>query len=169
MRTIPVSKEADSGPSTPARGAELPEQKVKSVRVMIVEDSAFMRKLIRGQLTAIGISQALEAADGLAALRAVNHFEPDVILLDWEMPIVDGRTFVHIFYASKAIKHKAPIIFLSAFAEQWRVSHAKTRGIESFLVKPVSALVLRDRITSLIRRQEAKEQKCDEDTVIVIN
>jgi two-component system, chemotaxis family, chemotaxis protein CheY len=168
MHPLPVSNDAGSGPHASLRGEEKLERKLKSARVMIVEDSAFMRKLIRGLLTSVGIGNVLEAADGLAALRAVNSFEPDIILLDWEMPVVDGRRFVQIFQSRKAIKHRGQIIFLSAFSEQWRVLDAKTNGIGTFLVKPVSALALRGRIASLLRSRKIPEAVTQNDDAVVL-
>lgn len=74
-------------------GADLPPEATPSgrLRVLIVDDSALMRRLLREAVAEdAGVEVVAEAADGAAALRAMAEHQPDVTLLDIEMPVLDG-------------------------------------------------------------------------------
>src|ERR1051325_8881590 len=68
--------------------------RIKALTVLIVDDSAFMRKVTRDILIAIGVTKILEAPDGAAGLEAARDNLPGLIIVDWEMPLIDGAQFV---------------------------------------------------------------------------
>jgi PleD family two-component response regulator len=90
MQPFPVSNDAGSRPRASLKGDERLAQKLKFARIMIIEDSAFMRKLIRGLLTSVGIGNVLEVADGLAALRAVGACRRSASLFIWRQLSCSG-------------------------------------------------------------------------------
>jgi CheY-like chemotaxis protein len=134
------------------------QRKLAALRVLIVDDSAFVRKMIRGLLIGIGIHVIAEAADGFAALQSLQNFQPDVILLDLEMPNLNGLQLVRrLRERSDFSKLAARILFLSAHADRERVLFAKNNGIGGFVAKPVSANVLRGHIASVLKKTQAPE------------
>ena len=72
------------------------EALIASLGVLVVDDSQFMRKIVRNLLVNIGVRDVYEASDGLAGLQAIRTKVPDVVIIDWELPLLNGSEFVRI-------------------------------------------------------------------------
>src|SRR6185312_6615034 len=124
---------------------------IQSLSVLIVEDGVYMRKVIRNLLTTLGIKRVTEAADGLQGLDAIRETQPDVVLLDWEMPLLNGAELVRIVRSPGVFPTPdLPIIVLSAHGERWRVIEAMRLGVNEYLVKPISAQALHARFAAIV-------------------
>jgi two-component system, chemotaxis family, chemotaxis protein CheY len=127
------------------------KKRLRSVKVLIVDDNAFMRKIVRELLVNVGIRETAEAADGIAALESLRNAMPDIVILDWAMPYLDGFEFVRIVRTPGAFPYPdVPIIMLSGRGERSHVMEAERIGINEFLRKPVSAKALLDRIVAVL-------------------
>src|ERR1700693_5255473 len=94
---------------------------IQQLRVLVVDDNPFMRRVVRGLLTNIGVKKIIEAGDGIAALDRIREDAPDVIILDWEMPLLNGPELVRIVRSPGVFPTPdIPIIMLSAHGERWR-------------------------------------------------
>jgi len=60
---------------------------IQSRSVLVVDDNQFMRKIVRNLLMNIGVREVYEAADGIAGLDAIRTLGPDIVVLDWELPL----------------------------------------------------------------------------------
>ena len=69
---------------------------VQSLGVLIVDDNQYMRKVVRTLLVNIGVRKVYEASDGIAGLDAIRIVTPDVVIIDWELPLLNGAEFVRI-------------------------------------------------------------------------
>jgi two-component system chemotaxis response regulator CheY len=126
------------------------ESLIQDLRVLVVDDSQYMRKIVRTLLTNIGVRKVYEASDGIAALDAIRSNSPDVVILDWELPLLNGAELVRIVRSPGAFPQAdVPIIMLSAHCERWRVIEAVRIGVNELLAKPVSAQSLLDRLTAI--------------------
>ncbi|HZD91544.1 MAG TPA: response regulator [Pseudolabrys sp.] len=124
---------------------------IQQLTVLVVDDNQFMRKLVRGLLLNIGVNTVLEAADGLEALEEIRNSRPDMVILDWEMPLLNGPELVRIVRSPGAFPSPdIPIIMLTAFGERRRILESVQIGVNEFLCKPVSAKALYDRIVSIL-------------------
>lgn len=129
------------------------EQLVQSLKVLIVDDEHYARKVIRALLISIGVKQIYEAMDGASGLESVRTLAPDVVLLDWDMPGTDGPAFVRAVRAPATFPYpNVPIIMLTAHGERSRVVEAVRIGVHEYLLKPVSARALMTRIVSVIAK-----------------
>lgn len=127
------------------------EYLVQQLNVLLVDDNAFTRKLVRGLLNTIGVKSISEAGDGIAALELIRAVPPDVIILDWEMPLLNGPELVRIVRSPGVFPvPDVPIIMLSAHGERWRIVESVKLGVNEFLCKPVSAKALLDRLISIL-------------------
>ena len=72
------------------------EKMLQGLNILVVDDNAYMRRLTRTMLTNLGAKSVLEAPDGLAALEAIRTADPDVMLLDWDMPVLNGIEVLRI-------------------------------------------------------------------------
>ncbi len=124
---------------------------IQSLGVLLVADNQYMRKLVPTPLVNVGIKNVFEAADGIAALEAIRTVQPDLVILDWEMPLLNGPELVRIVRSPGVFPMPdLPIIMLSAHGERWRVVEAVRLGVNEYMVKPVSAKGLLDRIVSIV-------------------
>ncbi|MGG0657945.1 response regulator [Rummeliibacillus pycnus] len=116
-----------------------------SKRILIVDDAAFMRMMIKDILTKNGFEVVGEAGDGAQAVEKYNELKPDLVTMDITMPEMDGIA------ALKTIKEKDPgaiIIMCSAMGQQAMVIDAIQAGAKDFIVKPFQA----DRVIEAIQK-----------------
>jgi DNA-binding response OmpR family regulator len=129
------------------------EALIKSLAVLVVDDSHFMRKIVRNLLINVGVKEVYEAADGIAGLEAIRTIGPDIVVLDWELPLLNGAELARIVRSPGVFPMpNVPIIMLSSHGERWRVIEAARIGVNEYLVKPVSAQALHDRIVSILAK-----------------
>lgn len=127
------------------------EYLIQQLSVLVVDDSPFARNMVRSLLANIGVKNTHEAADGIAALEMIREVSPDVVVLDWEMPLLNGPELVRIVRSPGVFPvPDIPIIMLSAHGERWRVIEAAKLGVNEFLCKPVSAKALQERLMSIL-------------------
>ncbi len=129
------------------------EARFATAKVLIVDDEHYMRKVVRTLLMSIGVRNIFEAADGPAGLEAIRNTMPDIVILDWEMPGLDGAAFVRMVRSPQTFPlPDIPIIMLTGHGERSRVIEAVEIGVNEFLLKPVSSKALRDRIVAVLTK-----------------
>ncbi len=125
------------------------QRKPADTRVLLVEDESFMRELIVHALRSVDYRQILEAEDGSAALRALESQAVDIVISDIEMQPINGFELVrHIRSGETRLPREIPVIFLTGLSDLGTLSSAAQLVIQGFLVKPVSANLLAERIVS---------------------
>ena len=135
---------------------------IQSLCVVVVDDNQYMRKMIRNLLVNCGVKDIYEAADGIAALDTIRTVGPDVVILDWEMPLLSGAELVRIVRSPGVFPvPDVPIIMLSGHGERWRVVEAVRLGVNEYLIKPVSAKALYDRLVSITTQPRPAVQMGD--------
>jgi two-component system, chemotaxis family, chemotaxis protein CheY len=127
------------------------KERLRSLKVLIVDDNAFMRKIVRDLLSTTGLRRTAEASDGLTALEAIRSSAPDLVILDWDMPFLNGFEFVRIVRTPGVFPYSdLPIIMLTGYGERELVVEATRLGVNEFLIKPVSANALLGRIAAVV-------------------
>ena len=119
-------------------------------RILIVEDEAALVTLLRYNLERDGYEVA-EAADGEEALLAVEESPPDLILLDWMLPLTSGIEVCRQLRRKRETR-LTPIIMLTARGEEGDKVRGLDSGADDYVTKPFSPAELLARIRSLIRR-----------------
>lgn len=114
-------------------------------RILIVDDAAFMRMMIKDILTKSGHEVVAEAADGAQAVEKYKEFRPDLVTMDITMPEMDGITALKEI---KKIDSNAKVIMCSAMGQQAMVIDAIQAGAKDFIVKPFQA----DRVIEAINK-----------------
>ena len=104
--------------------------------VLIVDDAAFMRMMIKDILTKNGYNIAAEAENGKIAVDKYNEVKPDLVLMDITMPEMDG---IQALKGIKASDPNAAVIMCSAMGQQAMVIEAIQSGAKDFIVKPFQA------------------------------
>ena len=130
------------------------------LKVLIVEDEHYSRKVVRTLLTAIGVEKIYEAKDGASGLEAIRAHNPGIVLLDWEMPGMNGAEFMRRVRSPTTFMYPAlPIIMLTGHSEKSRVMEAVNLGVHEFLVKPVSSTALLTRIVGVLTQPRPMIQR----------
>jgi CheY-like chemotaxis protein len=128
-------------------------QRFAATKVLVVDDEHYMRKVVRTLLMTVGVRTVYEAPDGPAGLELIRSMAPDVVILDWEMPGLDGAGFVRMVRSPDTFPFPdIPIIMLTGHGERRRVIEAVSIGVNEFLLKPVSSKALQDRLISVIAK-----------------
>lgn len=124
-----------------------------NVRFLIVDDNAFCRTMVRHILNALGVSEIYDATNGRDALQTLEACEPDILLIDWEMPGLNGIEMTKtIRSCERGTVRFLPVIMISSHSEYWRIQKARNVGVNEFLVKPFSPKGLFSRIRAVVER-----------------
>ena len=116
-------------------------------KILLVDDAAFMRMMVKETLTKAGYTDLYEAADGMQAVETYNDIKPDLVLMDITMPNMDGLE------ALKAIKSKDPnanIVMCSAMGQECMVIDAIKSGAKDFIVKPFKPDRILKTVSSIV-------------------
>ena len=115
-----------------------------AVRVLVVDDAAFMRMMVKDILTKNGYEVVGEAENGMKALEKYQELKPDLVTMDITMPEMDGISAVKEI---KKVDPNAKIVMCSAMGQQAMVIEAFQAGARDFIVKPFQA----DRVLEAVR------------------
>jgi two-component system chemotaxis response regulator CheY len=113
------------------------------MRVLVVDDSSTMRTIQKRSLNSLGITDVLDAKDGLEALRVLENETIDLVMTDWNMPNMDGLTLLQEI--RKQTK-ELPVIMITTEAEKGRVVAAIQAGVSDYLAKPFTPEQLKQKV-----------------------
>ena len=116
-------------------------------KILIVDDAAFMRKVIRDTLTKNGFTDIHEAVDGKDAVEKYFELKPDLVLMDITMPNMDG---IQALQAIKAKDPGAKVIMCSAMGQEAMVVQAIKEGAMDFIVKPFKPDRILQTVTKIL-------------------
>lgn len=121
------------------------------LRFLVVDDNTYMRRIIKTLLHGFGAREVFELEDGASALDAFASHVPDIVFTDWEMPLINGIDMTKLMRASdNSVNPYVPIIMVTVHSERHRVLEARDAGVTEFLVKPLSARIVHQRVLSVI-------------------
>jgi len=117
-----------------------------SKRILIVDDTLFMRVKLKGLLEKCGYQVVGEAANGLEAIDKFKVLSPDIVLMDITMPEMDG---ISALKEIKSIETKAIVVMVSAMGQERSVKEAIAAGARNFVVKPFQDDKIKDVLARL--------------------
>ncbi len=121
------------------------------LRFLVVDDNMHMRRIVRQLLHGFGSREIYEAEDGATGLEGFNSHNPDIVITDWAMPILDGLELTQMIRKPDSNANPyVPIIMLSGHSEKSRVMRARDAGVTEFLTKPIAAKALYERVLSVV-------------------
>lgn len=124
---------------------------LESLRILIIDDNAHIRQLLRTILYAVGIRAIDVAEDGVTGFDSFCRLEYDLVFTDYEMEPISGLDLADMIRTSrKSPNPYVPIIMISSYADEERVQNARDRGVTEFLAKPFTVDVLMSRLESVI-------------------
>ncbi|MBN8528046.1 MAG: response regulator [Caulobacterales bacterium] len=129
---------------------------LESVHVLLVDDNQHMRAITSAILQSAGIRKVREAHDGAAALEALRDHPVDLAIVDFNMFPLDGVEFTRLVRNSPdSANPYLPIIMMTGHSEKSRVQEARDAGVTEFVVKPITARAILERMQAVILRPRA--------------
>lgn len=119
------------------------------MRILLVDASPTIRNLQKNVLKELGHTDVIEAEDGIQALAVFSEQTPDLAIVDWNMPNMDGITLVRKIRESG---NKIPLIMCTTEAEKRRVIEAIKAGVNNYIVKPFTVESLGRKITQTLEK-----------------
>ncbi len=116
-------------------------------KILLVDDAAFMRKVIKDTLSKAGYTDLHEAVDGADAVEKYNSLKPDLVLMDITMPNMDG---LEALKAIRAADANANVVMCSAMGQETMVIDAIRSGAKDFIVKPFKGERVLKTVTSIV-------------------
>ncbi len=126
----------------------------KNLKILIVDDFATMRKVIRNLLKQGGYENVVEAEDGVAALKILQSQKVDFVISDWNMPNMSGLELLKAVRGSDELK-ELPFLMVTAEALKDNVVAAVKAGVSNYIVKPFTAEVLTEKIEKIVKSMAA--------------
>lgn len=127
-----------------------------ALQILLVDDNPHMRTIASAVLKSAGIRKVLEAGDGGAALQVLRDHTVDLVIVDYNMFPLDGVEFTRLVRNSPdSANPYLPIIMMTGHSGKQRVYEARDAGVTEFIVKPITAKAVLDRIQSVIWKPRA--------------
>jgi|TARA_B100002003_G_C14093253_1_gene525785 two-component system chemotaxis response regulator CheY len=118
------------------------------MKILVVDDFATMRKMVRNILRQLGFNNIEEAEDGNAALTQLNSQAFDFVITDWNMPKTSGLELIQAIRADEQLK-QIPVLMVSAEALKENIVAAVKAGANDYIVKPFDAKTMSDKLTRI--------------------
>jgi two-component system chemotaxis response regulator CheY len=121
----------------------------KKIKILVVDDFATMRKVIRNLLKQAGYENITEAEDGVAALKTLKSTKMDFVISDWNMPNMTGIELLRAVRSDSEL-NTMPFLMVTAESLKENVVEAVKAGVSNYIVKPFTAEVLGDKIEKIM-------------------
>jgi class 3 adenylate cyclase len=128
----------------------------KTIHVLVVDDSRTLRKLLIRELSAIGITNITEAENGVEAIEKARAKQFDLMMLDMEMPELDGLGVLRVIKATPELNY-LPVIVVSGAEQIEKTVECIQIGAEDYLPKPFNPVLLRARIYSTVEKKRLRD------------
>jgi len=121
-----------------------------SIKVLIVDDFATMRRILKNILKQLGFKNLVEADDGTSAWDILQGQSIDLIISDWNMPKMTGLELLKKVRASDTYK-RTPFLMVTAEAQKQNVIEAVQAGVSNYVVKPFTAEAISDKLEKILK------------------
>jgi two-component system chemotaxis response regulator CheY len=122
------------------------------MKVLAVDDSATMRRIIKNQLKSAGVEDVDEAENGREALALLGRGQYDLLITDWNMPEMCGLDLVIEVRKTEPIK-KIPILMITTVSAKEDIVTALKAGVNNYVVKPFDAATLQAKVAQVVGAQ----------------
>ena len=123
----------------------------KNMKILIVDDFSTMRRIIKNLLRDLGFNDTTEADDGQTALPMLKTGKFDFLVTDWNMPGMDGLELLKAVRADDNLKDM-PVLMVTAEAKREQIVVAAQSGVNGYIVKPFTAITLKEKIEKIFER-----------------
>lgn len=121
-----------------------------SIKILIVDDFATMRRILKNILKQLGFKNLVEADDGTTAWEVLEGQTIDLVISDWNMPKMTGLELLKKVRASESYK-RIPFLMVTAEAQKQNVIEAVQAGVSNYVVKPFTAEAISDKLEKILK------------------
>lgn len=126
----------------------------KNMKILIVDDFSTMRRIIKNLLRDLGFTNTVEADDGTTALPILQGGTIDFLVTDWNMPGMTGIELLRAVRTDEKLK-TIPVLMVTAEAKRDQIIAAAQAGVNGYVVKPFTAVALKEKIEKIFERIDA--------------
>lgn len=123
----------------------------KHMRILVVDDFSTMRRIIRNLLRELGFDNVAEADDGHTALPTLRRGGFDLLITDWNMPGMTGLELLEKVRCDPQLA-ALPVLMVTAEAKREQIIAAAQAGVNGYIVKPFTAITLKEKIEKIFER-----------------
>ena len=120
----------------------------KNIKILVVDDSATMRKIVINSLKELGYTNVVEAGGGLEALDLLKEISIDFVVTDWNMPDLTGIELLRNIRADEFLG-RLPVLMVTAEAKKESVIEAVKAGVNNFIIKPFTTQIMEQKIMQI--------------------
>jgi len=120
----------------------------KEIKILVVDDSATMRQIVRNSLKELGYTNIIEADGGLEALDLLKEESIDFVVTDWNMPDLTGIELLKNIRADEFLA-LLPVLMVTAEARKECVVEAVKAGVNNFIIKPFTTQIMEQKIMQI--------------------
>jgi two-component system chemotaxis response regulator CheY len=122
-----------------------------NMKVLVVDDFATMRRIIKNVLKQIGFGNIMEADDGTTALPIIKENNIDLIISDWNMPKMNGLDLLKTVRKEEETKD-VPFVMVTAEAQKENVVQAVQAGVSNYIVKPFTVDAVKEKLSQILEK-----------------
>ena len=123
-----------------------------TLKVLVVDDMATMRRILKNVLKQIGYTDLHEAEDGAVGLKKLREGGFGLVVSDWNMPVMTGIELLRAIRADSDIKH-LPVLMVTAEAQKDNIIEAVQAGVNNYVVKPFTADALLEKLQKIFAKK----------------
>jgi two-component system chemotaxis response regulator CheY len=120
------------------------------MNVLVVDDAATMRRIVRSLLRELGIKNVREAEDGEIALEDLKRQRADLVVSDWAMPKMTGIELLRAIRQDEALKD-TPVLMVTAESKKENIMEAVQAGVNNYIVKPFNSKTLEEKLNKIFK------------------
>jgi len=124
---------------------------VPELKILAVDDSPTMRRIIINTLKRAGFNDVIEASDGKDALAKMKVEKPNFVITDWNMPEMDGLTFITTLRGMDEYK-ELPVLMVTTRSVKEDIVEAMKAGVNNYIVKPFTPDTLKAKIDQMLNK-----------------
>ncbi|MDH5445146.1 MAG: response regulator [Gammaproteobacteria bacterium] len=127
-------------------------------KIIVIDDVQMIRRALKTTLLKAGVTGIEEAKNGAEAIERLKEQQFDLIICDWEMPLVTGLETLR--FVRKDEKHKdTPFIMVTSVADPEKIRQAMTVGVTDYIVKPVKPDLFLGKVMFILQKIKAEKMK----------
>ena len=120
------------------------------MNVLVVDDAATMRRIVRSLLRELGIKNVREAEDGEMAFEDLKRQKADLVVSDWAMPKMTGIELLRAIRQDDALKD-TPVLMVTAESKKENIMEAVQAGVNNYIVKPFNSKTLEEKLNKIFK------------------
>jgi len=123
---------------------------LQQAKILIADDSAVMRVQLRHSLEELNLGTVIDAENGLSAWDELQRDDFHCLVLDWEMPGLDGIQLLERIRKDEKLKD-LPVLMITIHSDQKKIMQAMQQGVKGYIIKPMNSQILQNKVLEILK------------------